>query len=98
MQDRAFPYVRPAELSVELDKIRTEGIAISRGDYVADAIGLGAPVFNADGVVCASIGIITPKMRITNDEHLINLQNLVKHYAAELSSDLGYMPHLSVMP
>ena len=52
----------------------------------------------ADGVVCASIGIITPKMRITNDEHLINLQNLVKHYAAELSSDLGYMPHLSVMP
>ena len=98
MQDRAFPYVRPAELSAELDKIRTEGIAISRGDYVADAIGLGAPVFNADGVVCASIGIITPKMRITNDEHLINLQNLVKHYAAELSSDLGYMPHLSVMP
>ena len=97
MQDRAFPYVRPTDLSAELEKIRSEGVATSRGDYVADAIGIGAPVFNADGIVCASIGIITPELRITNDEHLQNLQGLVKSYAAELSSDLGYLPHHSVM-
>lgn len=97
MQDRAFPYVRPADLSAELEKIKTEGVATSRGDYVADAIGIGAPVFNADGIVCASIGIITPELRITNAEYLQNLQALVKRYASELSSDLGYLPHHSVI-
>ena len=97
MQDRAFPYVRPSDLSVELEKIKAEGIAISRGDYVSDAIGIGAPVFNADGVVSASIGIIAPKLRIINDEHLHNLQEHVKRYAAELSCDLGYMPRMNVM-
>ena len=98
LQNRAFPYVRPADLQSELDKIKSEGLAISRGDYVNDAIGIGAPVFNADGELSASIGIIAPELRIANEEHLLHLQSLVKRYAAELSSDLGYMPHHSVMP
>ena len=67
------------------------------GNITADAIGIGAPVFNADGVVSASIGIIAPKLRIINDEHLHNLQEHVKRYAAELSCDLGYMPRMNVM-
>ncbi|MBQ7797402.1 MAG: IclR family transcriptional regulator [Lachnospiraceae bacterium] len=98
MQDKAFPYVRPADLRAELDKIKAEGIAISRGDYVTDAIGIGAPVFNADGDICASIGIIAPELRITTPEYLANLQAQVKRYAVELSYDLGYMPRQSVMP
>ena len=97
MQDRAFPYVRPSDLQSDLDRIRTEGFAISHGDYVADAIGIAAPVFNADGDVCASIGIIVPKMRITNDERFETLQAHVKRYAAELSSDLGYMPRQTII-
>lgn len=98
MQDRAFPHVRPADLRAELDKIRYEGYAISRGDYVSDAIGIGAPVYNAEGELACSIGIIAPEIRIENDEHLKVQLDLVKHYAAELSSDLGYTPHMSVMP
>ena len=90
--ERAFPYVRPADLRADLEKIKTEGLAISRGDYVPDAVGIAAPVFNADGEVCASIGIISPEMRIPSDEHFQNLQDNVKRYAAELSYDLGYMP------
>ena len=37
MQDRAFPYVRPAELSAELEKIKSEGVAISHGDCLEEA-------------------------------------------------------------
>ena len=96
--ERAFPYVRPVDLRADLEKIKMEGLAISRGDYVTDAIGIAAPVFNADGDICASIGIIAPELRIPNDEHFQNLQAQVKRYAAELSTDLGYMPHHSVMP
>ncbi len=98
MQDRAFPYVRPADLRAELDKIRLDGYAISRGDYVAGSIGIGAPVYNSEGELACSIGIITPELRISDDEYLKTLCGHVKAFAAELSSDLGYLPHLSVMP
>lgn len=98
LEGRAFPHVRPADLQLELEKIRADGLAISRGDYVTDAIGIGAPVFNADGEICASIGIIAPELRIQTQEHIQNLQAQVKRFAAELSSDLGYLPHQSVMP
>lgn len=98
LHDRAFPHVRPADLKAELDKIRSEGYAISRGDYVADAIGIGAPVFNADGELACSIGVIAPEIRITGPEYLENQLAYVKQFAAELSSDLGYIPHMSVMP
>ncbi len=97
MQDRAFPYVRPADLHAELDKIRMDGYAISRGDYVADAVGIGAPVFNAEGELACSIGIIAPEIRLSNENSLDTLSAYVKSYAAELSSDLGYLPRLSVV-
>ncbi len=98
MQDRAYPYVRPADLRAELDKIRADGYAISRGDYVADAVGVGAPVFNAEGELACSIGIITPEIRLNAENSLDTLCAYVKSFAAELSSDLGYLPHSSVMP
>ena len=98
MQDKAFPYVRPADLYAELDKIRTDGYAISRGDYVADAIGIGAPVFNAEGELACSIGIITPEIRLSDENSLDTLSGYVKSFAAELSIDLGYLPHLNIIP
>ena len=98
LQDRVFPHVQPEELRAELEKIRADGCAVSRGDYVASAIGIGAPVFNADGEISASIGIIAPELRIDDADYLENLKAQVKRYAAELSSDLGYSPHSSVLP
>ena len=97
MQDRAFPYVRPADLQTDLERIRTEGFAISRGDYVADAIGIGAPVFNAEGELACSIGIISPQIRIADEAALESLCSYVKSHAAELSADLGYLPRKSVI-
>ena len=97
IQDRAFPHVRPADLRAELEKIRRDGYAITRGDYVNDAVGIGAPVFNSEGELAASIGIIAPLVRVDNDEYLNGLLDQVRLYAVELSSDLGYVPHPSVI-
>ena len=88
----------PAQLQQALEKIRTDGYAISRGDYVADAIGIGAPVFNAEGELACSIGIITPEIRLSDENSLDTLSGYVKSFAGELSADLGYLPHLNIIP
>lgn len=90
LNDQAFPHVRPEELRAELKKIRKNGYAITHGEYVNDAIGVGAPVFNSDGELAGSIGIIAPEIRVESEGYLDILSSLVRRHAAELSSDMGY--------
>ena len=90
VNDQAFPHVRPEDLKAELKKIRRDGYAITHGEYVNDAIGIGAPIFNSDGELAGSIGIITPEIRIETDDYLITLRELVRRHAAGLSADMGY--------
>ena len=73
-----------------LKKIRRDGYAITHGEYVNDAIGIGAPIFNSDGELAGSIGIIAPEIRIETDDYLITLRELVRRHAAGLSADMGY--------
>lgn len=89
-QGHGFPYVKPEDLREELTRIRQNGFATTHGEYVNDAVGIGAPVFNSEGALACSIGIIAPQIRIDGEEQLNEQLKLVKHYAAELSSDLGY--------
>ena len=96
IHDQAFPHVRPDDLREELKKIRQDGYAITRGEYVNDAVGIGAPVFNSEGELAGSIGIIAPEIRI--DERTLSqavrynsvlrarfviLTNGRKHYCCE---------------
>ena len=90
--DHAFPHVCPDVLRTELTKIRQCGYAITQGDYVNDAIGIGAPVFNSEGELACSIGIIAPNIRIETDAQLNRQLKSVLHFAEELSSDLGFVP------
>lgn len=92
VHDHAFPQVHPDVLRAELTKIRQCGYAITQGDYVNDAIGIGAPVFNSEGELACSIGIIAPNIRIENDEQLNRQLETVLHFAGELSADLGFVP------
>ena len=71
----AFPKADPAELAEELRTIREKGIAVSHGEYVPDAVGIGAPIYGIDGRVSASVGIIAPYSRIEDDTHLLHLQS-----------------------
>ena len=93
IHDQAFPHVRPDDLREELKKIRQDGYAITRGEYVNDAVGIGAPVFNSEGELAGSIGIIAPEIRIGSPELLETQRDLVQFYASALSSDLGYEKH-----
>lgn len=90
VNDQSFPHVRPEDLKAELKKIRRDGYAITHGEYVNDAIGIGAPIFNSDGELAGSIGIIAPEIRIETDDYLITLRELVRRHAAGLSADMGY--------
>lgn len=90
VHDRAFPRVHPEDLRSELTQIRQAGYAVTRGEYVNDAIGIGAPVFNSEGELAGSIGIIAPSIRVDSEELLIKQRELVQQSAKELSSDLGY--------
>src|SRR5690606_22020885 len=46
-----------AELDTELERIRSQGYAINRGEWRATVCGLAAPVFNARASVVAAVGI-----------------------------------------
>lgn len=87
---RAFPKEKGDELLKDLEDIRRDGVSVSYGEYVTDAIGIGAPVFDMDGAIAASIGIIKPHSRIRSDESVEELKAIVKQSAAELSVYMGY--------
>lgn len=91
-RDHAFPQVSPDKLRKELGTIRSSGYAITYGEYVNDAVGIGAPVFNAEGMLAGSIGIIAPTSRVEGEAHLKALRETVMQSAAGLSADLGYAP------
>lgn len=85
----AFPRTSRTLLERELKQIRTDGVAVTYGEYVHDAAGIGAPVFDAAGTPAASIGIIVPVSRIHDDARLNTLKETVKNSAAELTYSLG---------
>ena len=89
----AFPQISRSGLDQELKTIREHGISVSHGEYVHDAVGIGAPIFGIDGRVTASVGIIAPYSRIPDETHLEILQEQVKHSAAELSYYMGHTFH-----
>lgn len=88
----------PQELRRELIKIKKQGYAYSNGEWVSDAAGVAAPIFDHKGDVIAAITISGPSNRFTPDAvktHIIN----VLHFADLISRELGYIgndyPHLN---
>lgn len=79
----------PKLLLEELEKIKKEDAAISRGEYIKDSIGIAAPVRDKFGSVIASLGIIGPITRFSEDKSE-ELVKEVKQYAHKLSVNLGY--------
>ena len=73
-----------------LSRIREEGVAVSRGEYIPHAVGIGAPVFDMNDKAIASIGLIAPQSR-TPPEQVKRFKELVKQHAEQLSALLGYV-------
>lgn len=79
------------ELEANLQKIRKQGYAISRGEWILDAAGVAGPIFDLRGQICAALTISGPTQRITS-ERMLEIARLVKAGAAEISTELGYYP------
>lgn len=74
----------------ELGAIRKNGYAVSFGEWVAEAAGVAAPIFDNRGEITAALTISGPGQRFTQD--------VVEHYvadvtrvAAQISREMGFV-------
>lgn len=81
--------VNRSKLAQELSKIKTQGYAASFGEMSADAVAVGAPVFDVSGMVVAALSVAGPASRISKN-NLQTFIDLVTATAAELSRALGH--------
>lgn len=88
-KDSAFPKMSPQTLMTNVEMIRKTGIGLSYGEYIKNAIGIGAPVFDFNNNIVASIGIVFSASRLKDDDHLEKLKTSVKHYGNQLSVSIG---------
>ena len=83
-------------LETDLAEIRNKGFAISRGQRIPGAVGIGAPIFGVEGSVIGSVSATMPAAELkAAKERSIGL--LVREKAAELSRRLG-SPHQTRFP
>ena len=79
------------ELKTNLHKIQRQGYAVSKGEWVLDASGVAAPIFDQFGRITAALTISGPSQRFT-EEKIHEIAALVKPAAEEISQELGYYP------
>jgi len=78
-------------LRANLGQIREKGYAVSRGEWIIDASGTAAPIFDQRGQITAAISISGPGQRFT-DEKINEMADLLVEEAAQISFALGYYP------
>jgi len=79
------------ELKTNLHKIRRQGYAVSKGEWVLEASGVASPIFDQFGRIAAALTISGPSQRFT-EEKIHEISALVKPAAEEISRELGYYP------
>lgn len=81
--------VNPQFLLDALEIIKQQGYAVSYGEWISEASGVAAPIFDQDGEITAAITISGPSQRFTEE----NVRKYIKEIidvAQEISQDLGY--------
>ena len=78
----------PDALRLELDRIRAAGYAVDDVENEAHIRCVAAPVFGADGQVCAALSVAGPTTRVT-EERVAELAYQVCAAAAEVTRQLG---------
>ena len=81
------------ELKTNLGKIQRQGYAVSKGEWVLEASGVAAPIFDQFGRITAALTISGPSQRFT-EEKIHEIAALVKPAAEDISRELGYQPAL----
>jgi DNA-binding IclR family transcriptional regulator len=79
----------PDALRRELKKAAERGYAVSVSEWIEDAAGVAAPIFNQRGEVIAALSISGPTQRFTK-ETIRRYGEEVKTAAARISESMGY--------
>ncbi len=76
-----------SKLTQELNRIRTDGYAISDGEITEGICAIAAPVVDANGEILAALSLAGPEARIQplRQQHI----ELVSRVAADISADLA---------
>ena len=75
----------------ELALIRERGYAVSKGQRAVGAVGMGTPIFRAQGAVVGSLCITMPESRFVESRESKMAQVLMEQ-ARKLSATLGHVP------
>jgi IclR family transcriptional regulator, KDG regulon repressor len=84
-------------LQLELENIRAQGYAVSRGEWLLDASGVAAPVYDATGEITAVLTISGPSQRFS-DEVIKRYSRIVTNQAQQISLSLGYRQPRQLQP
>lgn len=82
----------PAAFKLHLAQIRELGYALSDQEMNSGAVGIAAPIYNAQREVVAGLTLAGPSSLLVRDRYPEYIEAL-QHSAAECSSRLGYHPH-----
>ena len=77
------------KLMREVKKTREKGFAISNGEWLQEASGIAAPIFDQSRGIAATISISGPTQRFTPENIAVYSEKL-HHAASEISANLGY--------
>lgn len=77
------------KLGDELERVRRCGYAVSHAERFTDALGLAAPIFDANGNVVAALNVAGPNTRFTDSE-VEKFAPKVIQLANQISRLLGY--------
>jgi DNA-binding IclR family transcriptional regulator len=81
--------VQPKRLKQILAEVREAGVSISDEDALVGMAGVGAPIHDHTGRVCAAVSFSGPKPAVLLDKREGSMR-LVKQTADEISRSLGY--------
>jgi DNA-binding IclR family transcriptional regulator len=85
-----------AEFLAELAAIRARGYVLTQGQKIGGAVGIGVPIFNADGSVLGGLCITVPKVRFQPSSEQALAALLLKHVAT-LNTTLGHVAPLRAL-
>lgn len=70
--------VTPEALEEELARIKKQGYAVDNSEHNPDVVCVAAPVFFPDGKLACTIGVATPKYRMTDEKMQLFIQESVQ--------------------
>jgi IclR family transcriptional regulator, KDG regulon repressor len=84
-----YTIVDPADLMVELGKVRKQGFALDNLEFSLDLRCIAAPVFDRNGDVVCAIGMSAPALRFP-EKDVPAVAAMVVREASLMSRELGY--------